>query len=446
MALLDDILGAPNVNSISMNGAERDMWLRFLGALEQPGTDRPALTSSVPNSALPAAAPAPNLPSLQDLQSGIGALGPEPERRPRGYGGQVHPRHLTPSTAPPSAEQLLADIERTAGGGVGPFATTTRPDVGAQPVAGKLPAPALGPDADAIVRGAQAAAAARPPAQQAPAGAGGGDSFQNRLRGFFAALQGKDPRAFETESMTVRALTARGMDPTMAAVVARNPALLQSALGSMMGPRNPVVLPAGGSVLMPDGRVVQGNPPRREMSPSDIRTLRNEGSILGTTGRLQQTFQDRYSMPGSIVGGDVRNWMGRNLPEGMTQPQAREAASWWQDYYRNSELTERHELFGAALTATEQAAWRSAAINPNMNAATIRENLAQRQRVLSDAMRRYARSLVASGQDAAVVSEALGVPPSDLGVTPGGRGPGALGATPGDWNDLGNGVRIREVR
>ena len=58
-----------------------------------------------------------------------------------------------------------------------------------------------------------------------------------------------------------------------------------------------------------------------------------------------------------------------------------DAAQWWKTYKKQSELTERHALFGASLTPGEQASWRSADISPGMKAETITKNLATRKAI-----------------------------------------------------------------
>lgn len=181
--------------------------------------------------------------------------------------------------------------------------------------------------------------------------------------------------------------------------------------------------------------VATAAPRPRELSPTDLRGLREDGSTFSTISRLGSTFQSNYSMPSTVVGGDISNWIARNV--GGTGPM-RDAAQWWQDYQRNSELTERHALFGAALTATEQASWRAATITPNMTEDAIRRNLATRQELLSSGIRRYSRALVSAGYDGAAIAEALGIPPAELGITGQGRrqngltppGPGATGPAP----------------
>jgi hypothetical protein len=349
MALLDEIFAGPSVSI-----PELEEFLRRA----QAGTPMPPLDALVPPRVTPgepaqglAAAPAP-MPSLGELLRGMAAtatpsgVGAPLDRlaSPSGLptvgemlasGGVEGTRAAAPldrlSAAPsrlPTAEEMLPGSATLSRGGpspgadsltggrlapaeaqrppvsalvagmrdmaarpgpesVGEFTTTTTP--AAQVSAGKMPA---GPDADAIVRGAQAAADAR---SRAPAASGGGD-FADRLRGFFAALQGQDPRRFETENMTVRALTARGMDPNMATIVARNPALLQSALATMMGPRNPTVIPEGASVRLPDGQIITpGGAGGRQARAFEQAIGKQQAERLGTINAAAQNARDQLA-------------------------------------------------------------------------------------------------------------------------------------------------------
>jgi hypothetical protein len=227
----------------------------------------------------------------------------------------------------------------------------------------------------------------------------------------------------------------------MAGVIARYPQLLQTVLTGMT--RQRPTPPPGYEWVDPNDptrglRVISGGPGTR--LPDATRTrLTEQGGQYSTVTRLGSTFRNNFSMPNTVWGGDMRNWLARYLPT-FTTPDQRAAAEWWQSYARDSEIIERHALFGAALTATEQAAWRAADINPNMAPDMIRRNLQRRQEILTGAMRRYARGLAGEGFSIESIAQYLGVPQSML--TGQGSGPGA-GTDTGEWQDLGGGVRIR---
>jgi hypothetical protein len=112
----------------------------------------------------------------------------------------------------------------------------------------------------------------------------------------------------------------------------------------------------------------------------------------------------------------MRNTLARNLPELMTSPEAREAATFWQGYDRFKNVV-RNDLFGSALTATEQAAFEKADINPGMNPKSIRENLKIQQGLAETALKRKAAALVSEGYRPESISAAYGVKLEDLGVS-----------------------------
>jgi len=55
-----------------------------------------------------------------------------------------------------------------------------------------------------------------------------------------------------------------------------------------------------------------------------------------------------------------------------------ESAKWWKDYQNRAALVERHQMFGTALSAGEQQAWKDATIAPGMTPKVIADNLAKR--------------------------------------------------------------------
>ncbi len=67
-----------------------------------------------------------------------------------------------------------------------------------------------------------------------------------------------------------------------------------------------------------------------------------------------------------------------------------EAAEWWKNYRKNTQLVERHAMFGSALTMSEKGAWRAADIEPQMNPELIRKNLETRAKLTA---KMYNRSL-----------------------------------------------------
>jgi hypothetical protein len=92
------------------------------------------------------------------------------------------------------------------------------------------------------------------------------------------------------------------------------------------------------------------------------------------TERLAQEFDPAYAG----VGGALSQKAGQ-LPGVSTK-----SAEWWRNYKRDSELIERHGLFGAALSEREAASWRQADINEWMDADEIQRRLDRRTQILRE--------------------------------------------------------------
>jgi hypothetical protein len=148
-----------------------------------------------------------------------------------------------------------------------------------------------------------------------------------------------------------------------------------------------------------------GNP----LTPQAITTLSEIGGLLSTTSRLRSSFRDDYRAVAPIPGaGSIENWIGRNLGLGL-----HDQAQWWQDYNLWANQV-RNQLFGSALTRTEQVAFDAAMINPQMTAQAIRDNLARQERAAATALRRTAAGYVRSGYAADAVAGALGLPVEEV--------------------------------
>lgn len=152
----------------------------------------------------------------------------------------------------------------------------------------------------------------------------------------------------------------------------------------------------------------------KKFNAGEITKLTDEGGKYQNLSGFSTTFQDRYAnMP---VYGNMATFAGRYLPEGFVGKDISDASAWWQQYDRYKNVV-RNDLFGSALTATEQAAFERSDINPRMTAEQIRKNLAEQQKLIAGGMKRKASALVAAGYDPAPIAQAYGVPLADLGVT-----------------------------
>ena len=128
------------------------------------------------------------------------------------------------------------------------------------------------------------------------------------------------------------------------------------------------------------------------------------GSNRSNLQMLADTFKDEYA-------GDLRSTLQRKFGEvagGAAPEKTQEMTRRWANQAMFDELPQRHELFGATLTAGEKAAWASAAISPNMAPKQIRERLAIRAKIYDDAEARMRGSVEAGGKSVKQFDAATG--------------------------------------
>lgn len=160
------------------------------------------------------------------------------------------------------------------------------------------------------------------------------------------------------------------------------------------------------------------------LSVSDITKLSDEGGKFANLTGFIGGFKDQYGGKGLGVIGEAQNWAGRNLPP-VTENLRNNAdqSSWWQSYDRYKNVV-RNDLFGASLTASEQAAFDKADINPGMQPDQIRKNLQIQRDIVESGIKRKAGALISAGHDPQTISKAYGMTPEQLGV------PAKKGGTP----------------
>lgn len=166
--------------------------------------------------------------------------------------------------------------------------------------------------------------------------------------------------------------------------------------GYRWGPDGESLVPIPGGPADKPGAV--GKP----LGAPTINKLAGDAEKLETLQVLEQSFQDKFA--GNKTGGDLENLVGRLGLPGATPGQS----DWWQRYDRQKNVV-RNELFGAALTANEQAEFDKADINPNMAPATVKKNLATQAGVIERALKRQARTWAAQGYNADALREATGL-------------------------------------
>ncbi len=98
---------------------------------------------------------------------------------------------------------------------------------------------------------------------------------------------------------------------------------------------------------------------------------------LGTQQRLMQTFKPEYGGYKSDIVGGLANTVGAKFSDKL-QPQA----EWWAAHEANDNIM-RNKLFGASLTAGEQAAWDRTSIKPGMTPSMIENRMAERAALIN---------------------------------------------------------------
>jgi len=140
------------------------------------------------------------------------------------------------------------------------------------------------------------------------------------------------------------------------------------------------------------------------------RQLTESAELVLATQRFSETFKPEYA--GSVVGGEVRNWIGRRLGDDTGR------TAWWQNYDLHASQV-RNKLFGSALTATELAAWEKSAINPNMDPKLVQQNLAERARIEQAGLQRLMAGARKSGYRPDEIEAFTGIPMSGAAPAPG---------------------------
>lgn len=155
-------------------------------------------------------------------------------------------------------------------------------------------------------------------------------------------------------------------------------------------------------------------------------------SNAGTLGSLAESFKSDYASKGVLGLGADLSLRGKSV-----LGTDKESVNWWKNYRKMAELVERHEMFGAALTATERQSWQSADIDPSMDADVIQTNLATRAAIAKKVLENTAQDLIDAGYDEQAIRKIGGrdaAMPVDAGTgapkQPGLQKPAPAGAAP----------------
>jgi hypothetical protein len=167
----------------------------------------------------------------------------------------------------------------------------------------------------------------------------------------------------------------------------------------------------------------------KPMGVNDISKLTEEGTKAKNIGEFQSTFADSY---GGYGGGwkavaDLKMLAGRT---GWANKDQEAASTWWQGYDKYKTQV-RNEMFGSALTPSEQFEFEKADVNPSLDPKTIRQNLKRQHDIIQNALKRKTGALKAGGYNPQVIDEAYGMQPGmQEAATPPAAPPLASSATP----------------
>jgi hypothetical protein len=154
----------------------------------------------------------------------------------------------------------------------------------------------------------------------------------------------------------------------------------------------------------------------KPMSITDITKLSEEGGKFSSLKGFEEKFQDKYAGYKIPAIGSAAMAAGRYLPESVAGKDTAEAAGFWQGYDRYKNVV-RNDLFGSALTATEQAAFEKADVSPAMDPAQIKKNLAAQKVIVENGLKRKANAMIEAGYKPEAIAAAYGIKLGDIGVS-----------------------------
>ena len=129
--------------------------------------------------------------------------------------------------------------------------------------------------------------------------------------------------------------------------------------------------------------------------------LEKNVGIYSTLKTAGGSFNDEYA--GNTITGGLENSI-QSLNSDFGTPGQRD---WW-SRFKSVDNQIRNDLFGSALTETEKAAYEATTISPNMDPKIIRQNLAARQKIIQDALKRQVGVLRGNKYDPDALDAAVG--------------------------------------
>lgn len=147
-----------------------------------------------------------------------------------------------------------------------------------------------------------------------------------------------------------------------------------------------------GNITPVQGYMPKGKDSSKPLAQPVTKQLTEARDNAATIDRLATSFEDKFASKGVLGLGADASMMAKGVLGADTK-----AVEWWKNYRKQAELIERHALFGAALTPTEQASWTSADIGPGMDAGVIKTNLATRKALTKKIFENTTQDLIDAG-------------------------------------------------
>jgi hypothetical protein len=132
-----------------------------------------------------------------------------------------------------------------------------------------------------------------------------------------------------------------------------------------------------------------------------------KAETVAQVGNLLSGFQDKYTKTLGNTG--PLNLLPNALAQrGIGTEASLEANDWWGNWQMNFTLPLRNQLFGATLTANEQAAWEGAGeINPSMDPNIVRQRIQTLKAAAESRLLRDARIGISAGYDPMIYQSAM---------------------------------------
>jgi hypothetical protein len=161
-------------------------------------------------------------------------------------------------------------------------------------------------------------------------------------------------------------------------------------------PAVPVIQPGGDQLTK-----------QRKPIPEGAKTDLNETrEIRDQLVALSKRFKDEYAGGGLLGGVATASYQALGS---TASPRAQEDAAFWADFQRFIDIPERHQKFGASLTANEKQSWEQAKnLNPRADPKLVRQKFKELVDIVNKRLSSHADALRAEDYDPAAIESLVG--------------------------------------